>query len=97
MFINPPEEYEIYTKENGGAMKVLLEILIKAESTETDREMMNFRLAGGKISQGCFFVMHMYMLKYVNPFNPLSTNGKLSRHENLTFLWTWTLRYLGAS
>ena len=69
MFINPPEEYEIYTKENGGAMKVLLEILIKAESTETDREMMNFRLAGGKISQECifyiyfFFVMHMYMLK----------------------------------
>ena len=48
MFINPPGEYEIYTKENGESLEVLLDILIKAESTETDREMMNFRLIGGK-------------------------------------------------
>ena len=24
--------------------------------------------------------------------NPLSANGELSYHENLTFLWTWILR-----
>ena len=27
-----------------------------------------------------------------NSINPLSANDELSRHENLTFLWTWTLR-----
>ena len=26
-------------------------------------------------------------------FNPLTADGKLSRHENLTFLWTWILGY----
>ena len=29
--------------------------------------------------------------------NPLSANGELSRHENLTFLWTWILRWVPRS
>ena len=29
--------------------------------------------------------------------NPLTTNDELSRHENLTFLWTWTLRWVPRS
>ena len=29
--------------------------------------------------------------------NPLSPNGELSRHENLTFLWTWILRWVPRS
>lgn len=63
MFINPPEEYEIYTKENGEPQEILLEILIKAESTETDREMMNFRIAGGKI---LFVLFYACVLKIYN-------------------------------
>ena len=43
----------------------------------------------------------LYISRYSNMFpvyfNPLTANDELSRHENLTFLWTWTLRYLGAS
>ena len=27
-------------------------------------------------------------------FNPLTANDELSRHENLTFLWTWILRWV---
>ena len=27
-------------------------------------------------------------------FTPLATNDGLLRHENLTFLWTWTLRWV---
>ena len=49
MFINPTGEYEIFAKENGKAEEILLEILIKAESIETDKEMMDFRFAGGKM------------------------------------------------
>ena len=30
-------------------------------------------------------------------FNPLSANDELSRHENLTFLWAWTLRWVPRS
>ena len=30
-------------------------------------------------------------------FNPLTANDELSRHENLTFLWTWTLRWVPRS
>ena len=29
--------------------------------------------------------------------NPLTANGELSRHENLTFLWTWILRWVPRS
>ena len=29
-----------------------------------------------------------------NPLNLLSGNGKLSYHENLTFLWTWILKWV---
>ena len=30
-------------------------------------------------------------------FNPLTANDELSRHENLTFLWTWILRWVPRS
>ena len=30
-------------------------------------------------------------------FNPLTTNDRLLRHENLTFLWTWTERWVPRS
>ena len=30
-------------------------------------------------------------------FNPLTANDELSRHENLTFLWTWILRWIPRS
>ena len=30
-------------------------------------------------------------------FDPLTTNDELSRHENLTFLWTWTQRWVPRS
>ena len=30
-------------------------------------------------------------------FNPLTTYDGLLRHENLTFLWTWTLRWVPRS
>ena len=33
---------------------------------------------------------HAYHTKH--PFNPLTANEELSRHGNLTFLWTWTLK-----
>ena len=29
--------------------------------------------------------------------NPLTANDELSRHENLTFLWTWILRWVPRS
>ena len=29
--------------------------------------------------------------------NPLTANEELSRHENLTFLWNWTLRWVPRS
>ena len=29
--------------------------------------------------------------------NPLTANDELSRHENLTLLWTWTLRWVPKS
>ena len=34
----------------------------------------------------------MYLL-VKKVFNPLTANDKLSRHEDLTFLWTWILRW----
>ena len=30
-------------------------------------------------------------------FNPLTANDELSRHENLTFFWTWILRWVPRS
>ena len=38
-----------------------------------------------------FFTILMFL------FNPLTTNDGLLRHENLTFLWTWTLRWVPRS
>ena len=35
--------------------------------------------------------------KLAAPLNPLTTNDGLLRHENLTFLWTWTLRWVPRS
>ena len=38
-----------------------------------------------------FFTIFIFL------FNPLSANVELSRHENLTFLWTWILRWVPRS
>ena len=37
------------------------------------------------------------LYKSLVSINPLSANGKLSRHENLTFLKAWILRWLPRS
>jgi len=47
IFINNPADYIVSTPENGELSMVLLEILVKAESTETSREMMTFKITGG--------------------------------------------------
>ena len=36
-------------------------------------------------------------ITWIYLFNPLSVNGELSRHENLTFFWTWILRWVPRS
>ena len=33
----------------------------------------------------------------IDAFNPLTANDELSRLENLTFLWTWILRWVPRS
>ena len=38
-----------------------------------------------------FFTIFIFL------YNPLTANDELSRHENLTFLWTWTLRWVPRS
>ena len=48
MYMNPSSGYTLSTKENGSPSAQLLDILIKAESRETSREMMTFRLVDGK-------------------------------------------------
>ncbi|XP_066915773.1 uncharacterized protein [Clytia hemisphaerica] len=47
IFMNPPSNYTLNTKENGLPSAQLLHILVKAESRETSREMMTFRLVDG--------------------------------------------------
>ena len=43
-------------------------------------------------------LMKLVKLNYSgNYINPLSANGNLSRHENLTFLWTLILRWVPRS
>ena len=41
----------------------------------------------------CYF---SFGLQYT-PINTLTANGELSRHGNLNFLWTWTLRWVTRS
>ena len=38
-----------------------------------------------------------YLSNELFKFNPLTANDELSRHENLTFLWTWILRWVPRS
>ena len=38
-----------------------------------------------------------YKYQSISCLNPLSANGELSRHENLTLLWTWILRQVPRS
>ena len=35
--------------------------------------------------------------KILSRLNPLTANDEISRHENLTFLWTWILRWVPRS
>ena len=59
---------------------------------------LNFRpLIGGiKIITNLYSVI-LEERKKTNSFNPLTTNDELSPHENLTFLWTWILRWVPRS
>ena len=48
-----------------------------------------------------WYVLTIFLLKPQNIlsmfFNPLTANDELSRHEILTFLWTWTLKWVPRS
>ena len=43
------------------------------------------------------FSLNKQSKKQKSPLNPLTANDELSRHENLTFLWTWILRWVPRS
>ena len=45
----------------------------------------------------CKIIVNYSKKTHYDVVNPLTANDEISRHENLTFLWTWTLRWVPRS